>query len=123
MSSQITHAQLSNIHPLVEMLGTCDFKSVVAPFYQFTPSASCNGIPPLSRQSATRAQEGGPKHRETNQKLLGEPRVIYCSYASGLSTHSYPISTPSTVIPVLHKATFTPSIQPNLGLTPHSRLE
>ena len=32
MSSQIMHAQLSNIHPLAHILGTCVLISVVAPF-------------------------------------------------------------------------------------------
>ena len=49
IASQITQAQLSNIDKLAHMLGTNALRSVVAPFLQFIPTASCNGIPPLSR--------------------------------------------------------------------------
>ena len=49
MLSQITHSELSNVHPLVHLLGTCAVISVVVPFLQFIPTASCDVIPPLSR--------------------------------------------------------------------------
>ena len=43
--SQIMQAQLFNIHPLAHILGTGALISVVVSFLQFTPTASCNGIP------------------------------------------------------------------------------
>ena len=40
MSSQITHAQLTNKRPFANILGTCALISAVASFLQFTPTAS-----------------------------------------------------------------------------------
>ena len=40
MSSQITHAQSSNIHSLAHTLGICVLISIVKPFLQFTPTTT-----------------------------------------------------------------------------------
>ena len=83
--------------------------SVAAPFSQFIPTASCNGIPPLPMQVTTRARNTDhAKWRRETQSV---------TYAQGLSTLSNLHCLPaSTVIPLLPKATFTPFIQPNLSL-------
>ena len=52
MPSQITDAQLSNIHPLVHIPGKCASISIVAPFSQFTQTASFTGLQALSLESA-----------------------------------------------------------------------
>ena len=69
MSSQITPAQLFNIHSLAHTLGTCVWIPVVVTFLQFTPTESCNGIPPLSRGYTIRAFEGGPKEHRNQAKM------------------------------------------------------
>ena len=60
----------------------------------------------------TRAREGGPKEHSAKQKWQREIHPV--TYAPGLSTLTDRAAT--TVIPLLPKATFTPSIQPNPGL-------
>ena len=48
MSSQKTHPQSSNIHPLTHILDTCALIFSSCALLQFTPTTSYNGIPPLS---------------------------------------------------------------------------
>ena len=66
MSSQITLAQLSDIHPLAHTLGTSSLISVFAPFSQFTLTASRNGIPPL--QGAKPPERGRTVRKNTVTK-------------------------------------------------------
>ena len=61
----------------------------------------------------TRAREGGPKEHGAKQKRLRETHSVNMYQGSSL----FPIiRVASAVINLLPKATFTPSIQPNLGL-------
>ena len=62
--------------------------SLAAPFLQFNPTASCNGIQPFSMWGNTSAQEGGSKEHRNQEKWLSETRSS--TYAPGLSTFSYP---------------------------------
>ena len=111
MSSPITRAQSPTIHPLAHILGSCAFISVVEPFLQFIPTPSWNGIPPLSRCISTQ------KEHRNHAKMAAWNSIIYIRTRA---LHSF-LSlahrrAASTVIPLLPKATFTPSIQPNLRL-------
>ena len=117
MSSPITHAQSPTIHLLAHTLGFCAFTSVVAPFSQFISTPSCNGIPPLSRCISPQSTGG---RSEGTQELRKNGRVKLNHVLRTRALHSF-LSlarrcVTSTVIPLLPKATFTPSIQPNLGL-------
>ena len=118
MSSPITHAQSPTMHPLVQILGCCAFTSVVGPFSQFIPTPSCNGIPPLSRcispQSTGRQSEGTQEPSKNGRVKLNNLHVHQGSPLVPISCAA------STIIPLLPKATFTPSIQSNLDL-PHIR--
>ena len=64
MSSQITHRQLFNTHPLSHILGTCSLISAVAPFLKFVATASCNCIQPLQ----TKSQQSRGGRSETAQE-------------------------------------------------------
>ena len=114
MSSPITHSHSPTIHPLAHIQGSCAFISVVAPFLQFIPTPSCNGIPSLSRCISPQSAERGPKehrnpangrikynHLHTHQGSPLDP----ISRALPRSLHSHPSVAPRP-----------PSIQPNLGL-------
>ena len=88
MSSSITHAQTPTIHPLAHILGSCAFTSVVAPFLQFIPTPSCNGIPPLSR--CNKSPERGRAVRRNTGTTQKWPREIQSStYGPELSTPFY----------------------------------
>ena len=93
MSSPTTLAQSPTIHPLAHILGSCAFTSVVAPFLQFIPTPSCNGIPPLSRCNkspergrAVRRNPAKYNHLHTHQ---GSP-LVSISRASSRSLHRHP---------------------------------
>ena len=75
-------------------------------------TASCNGIPPVSRCEATRAREGCPKEPRKKSKK-GCFLLNYLHMHHSLLSFAHCRST-STVILLLPKATFTPSIQPYL---------
>ena len=65
-----------------------------------------------------RAREGGPKENRDKQKWPHETHSV--TYICTRDLHSFlsfvHCRAASTVIPLLPKATFTPFIQPNLGL-------
>ena len=62
-SSQITHSQPSNVHPLAHILDTCALVSVIAPFSQFAPTASrpSPGEKPPKQRRAVRKNTGTKK--------------------------------------------------------------
>ena len=61
----------------------------------------------------TRARESGPKKHRAKQKWPRETRSVTCTR----TLHSFARwRAASTIIPLLSKATFTSSMQPNLGL-------
>ena len=94
MSSQITQAQLSNIHSSAHILSTCALTSVVVPFLQFTQEP-----------------------RGIGWLILN---YLHVHQGSPLFPIFHVLSA-STVTPLLPKATFSPFIQPNLVL-PRARL-
>ena len=116
MSSPITLAQSLTMHSLAHILGSYAFISVVAPFPQFIPTPSCNGIPPLSR--CISPQGTAAKEPRNHAKWTRETQSS--TYALGLSTPYYlsrTVSQSAQSLFCVPKATFTPSIQCNLGLT------
>ena len=91
MSSQITHAHSSNIHPLANILGTCALISIVAYFLQFTSTAACDGISPLSMCQRYYHSTGG-RSEITQKKQVKNAAlyIIWSTYAPpGLSTPFY----------------------------------
>ena len=112
------HVNSDNTHTIIQHTHLSPYTwylrlfSVVEPFLQFIPTASCNGIQPL-QVITTRAREGGPKEHRANSVRYMWLSQIHVHRGSPL----FPICrAASTVIPLLPKATFTPSIQPNFGL-------
>ena len=103
MSSQITQTQSSNIHPLAHILDTCALIFSSCDLFTVYPT-------PL-KVKTTRAWDGGPKEYRATQKWPRETHLV--TYVPGLSTRS---DAASTIVPLLPKTPFTPSIQPNLGL-------
>ena len=122
MLSRITQAQSSNIHllPHTVYLTPVPWFSVVAPFdslsqpHQVTASHSSPGDNHQSTGGRSERKPDGAKMTEWNS----------FSYICSRALHSFLSFThccaPSIVIPLLPKATFIQSIQPNLGL-PHIR--
>ena len=91
--------------------------SLVTPLLQFIPTASCNGILPLITCFGDNHQStGGWWERTQGQvKMAAWNSFNYiCTWAlhSFLSNAYYHAA--STITPLLLKATFTPTIQPNL---------
>ena len=67
--------------------------------------------------TTTRAREGGPKEYKGQTKMAAWNSFSYICTRALHSFRSFAhCRAASTVIPLLPKATFTPSIQPNLGL-------
>ena len=106
MSSQITHT-IINIHPVAYILDICAliFSSCVTFYSSSQP-----------HHVTTRTREGSPKEHRAKQKLPRETHSV--TYVPGLSTlfDLSRIDAQPPVISLLAKATFTPSIHPNLGL-------
>ena len=106
-SSQITHLHLSNIHPLAHILGTWVFS-----------------LPQRHRAMASHPspcekwREGDPKEERNQAKMAAWNSFInVCTRALHTLVFFEDCHADSTVIPLLSKATFTPSIQPpNLSL-------
>ena len=113
MSSQITRIKHT---PLAHILDTCAliFSMGCAIFLQFITPLSVN--PSHLQVITTRAREVVPKEHGAMQKW---PRATF-SYIRTRALHSFlsfaHCRAASTVSSLLPKATFTPSIQPNLGL-------
>ena len=93
--------------------------SAVTPFLQFTPTTS-HATASHPSLGDNHQSMGGGKRRQGQQKWPRETHSI--SYALGLSTLPYlsrivaHCRAASTVILLMPKATFTPSIQPNISL-------
>ena len=113
MSSQITHMKSSNIHPLAHILdiwalifSSCAIFSLPQPHL-----VTASHLPPGDNHQST----GGLSKK--SQGTWNSFSYIICTRAlhSFLSNAHYRAA--FTVIPLLPKATFTPSIQPNLGLS------
>ena len=123
MSSVIMHAPSSSKHPLAHILGSCAFTSVIAPFSVCPNSIMERHPTPLGvYPPPTQSAEGGGSKEMKNQVKMAtgnqwRSSIIYiCPWALH-SFQSLPhCRAASTVIPLLSKATSTPSIQPNLGL-------
>ena len=117
MSSQITHAQIPNIYPLANIPGTRALifsNSALSTLYL---NSIMQRLQIPNQVKSPRPLEGGPKDIVSKQKWpLGSdaPGSLHFSLSY---THC---RSPSTVIPSVPMATFTPSIQPNFSLL-HTR--
>ena len=91
-----------------------DFK-LLRPFTIY-PNRIMQRHPTPLQVITTRARDGGPKEHSHKQEW---PRETFC-YICTRALHSFlsfaHCRAASNVIPLLPKATFTPSFQPNLGL-------
>ena len=120
ISSQITHTQSSNIHPLAYILDTAPWFSVIAPFYSLSQLHHVTASYP-SPGDNNQGMEGPLERTLVQAKIATFNSINYiCTralYSFPSFVHSHAAS---TVIRMLPKATFTPSIQPTLGL-PHTR--
>ena len=106
-----THTKSLKIHTLAHILDTCPF--IFSNCALFTVYHNC--IPPLSPQViTTRAREGSQKEHRAKQKRNSLSYICTRAFHSFLPFAYY--RTASLVIPLLPKATFTTSIQPNLCL-------
>ena len=84
------------------------------------PTASCSDI---HTSPGDNHQNTGGRSERTQARLKGSRETHSVTYVCTRTLHSFQsfqsfvhCRTSSTVIPLLLKATFTPSIQPNLGL-------
>ena len=116
MSSQITHTIIEHT-PLSTYTRhlPLDFQQL-CPFYSLSQPYHVTASHPL-QVTTNRAREGGTKEHRANQRHQHETHSV--TYVPGLSTLSYfsrIVGQASTVIPLLPKVTFRPSIQRNLGL-------
>ena len=116
MSSQITHTHNHKHTPLSPFTWHLRLFSVVVPFSHFIQTASCNGIPHTLQVITTRAQR--VVRNNTGPSKMAAWNSF--SYTWTRALHSFRTFTNcranSTVIPLLPKATFTPSIKHNLGI-------
>ena len=125
MSSQITDTQSSNIHRLAHIYLTptpwfsvvAPWFSVVAAFFTIYPNLIiCNGIPPLSGWKPPEHERAVLKN--TAQSKNGDVKLIKSHMYQG--SPLFPIFRALSLSLHHHssfaQATFTPSIQPNLGL-------
>ena len=116
MSSQIKQTHSHQDTPISPYTTPEPWFSVVAPFLQFIPTASCNGIPPSPCDD--HQSMGGRSERTQGQAKMAAWNLF--SYICTRALHAYRslvhCRAASTVVPLLPKATFTPSIQPYLGL-------
>ena len=114
MSSQITHTQSSNIHPLPHILSV-NFQQL-RPFYSLSQPHPGKRHPTPLQVITTRARESGPKEHRARQNS----RVILIQVLMHLGSRHFPIfralSGSLHRHSLLPKAAFPPSIQPNLGL-------
>ena len=116
-SSQITHTQSSNIHPLAHILDT----------YPLMFSSSMYSFHSLSQQHHVTASHPSPvitpEHGRAVRKNTGPSKngsvkliQLYMYQGSPLFSILRALSRIIHVIPLLHKATFNQSVQPNIGL-------
>ena len=120
MSSQITHSQLSNIHPLTLILDTYPLIfSSWAFFYSLAKLHYVMASHPSPGDCHSHQNTGGQSERTQGQvKLAALNSFSYICTRALNSFRSFALChAASTVIPLLPKATFTLSIQPNLGFT------
>ena len=110
MSIQITHTHTQSSTYSTQPIYLTQF-SLAAPFLRFVETASCNGINPSA----------GDNHQSTGgwSKRQGKAKISF-NYICTSPPHAFwsfaHCRAASTVIPLMTKATFTPSIRPNLGL-------
>ena len=114
--SDNTHTMI-NTHPLAHIRDTRDLIfSSCAPFTVYPNPIMPRHYAPL-QVIITRAREGGPKEKSAKQKMARWNSFSYICTRALHSFRSFALCrATSTVIPLLPKATFIPSIQPNLGL-------
>ena len=87
MSSQITHAQLCNIHTLVHILGTCALILVVPPFYSLprTHHVTASYLSPGDKSQG----HGRAVRKYTEIKQKWPRRTQSSTYVPGLFVPSY----------------------------------
>ena len=98
-SSQITHIQSSNIHPLAHILDTCEFI--------LNSSALFTLYPTLVQVITTKAWEGGPKQHRAKQN--GQVKLIQLHLYQGSSLLSCIVVQPP---PSFHCCPRPPSHKP-----------
>ena len=86
MSSQITHTQSSNIHPLAHILDICALVFSSWALFTVYPNRNMKRHPTPLQVITRTAQEGGPKEHRAKQKWPPETHSV--TYAPGLSTFS-----------------------------------
>ena len=113
MSSQIKHTHSHQDNPKAPILDTWALIFSRCALFVVYPNCIMWRHPSPLHVITTRAWEGGSKENSAKQKLPRETHSVtyVCTRASFVHCHAT-----STVIPLLPKATFTLSIQPNLCL-------
>ena len=116
MSIQITRTQSSTYRLYLIYLTSAPWYSVVAPFYSLSQAHHVTASHPSTGDN--QESMGGQSERTQGQAKM----AVWNSF-SYTCTRAHPSfqsfvhwHAASTVIPLLRKATFTPSIQPNIGL-------
>ena len=111
MSSRITRTQSSNIHPLAHLLDTCALIfSLMNPFYSLSQPhhvTASHLSPGDNRRSMGGWSERTQGQQNGRQKLI---RLYICTRALHSFLSFAHCRVAPTVIPLLPKATFTPSI-------------
>ena len=113
------YTQSSYIHPYAHIFDTsCDLIFSICALFTVYPNSIMERHPTLLQVITTRGREGCPKEHRAMQKLPRKTHSV--TYAPGLSTISYLSRIvehpPPSFLFCPIKATFTPSIQPDLGL-------
>ena len=116
MSSQIMHARSYNIHPLVHILGTCPLISVVTPFFTVYPNRIMERHPTPLQVISHESTQGRTKRQDTSKNIVARKTIIYiCTRVLHFFLSFAYYRAAFTVISQLPKASFTISIQPNIG--------
>ena len=108
ISSQITHTQSSNVHPLAHIVDTCNLIFSSCALFTVYHNLIMKWHPTPLQVITTRAREGGPKEHREMQKMASWNSF---SYICTRALHSFVFfvhwRAVSSVIPLLPKATFT----------------
>ena len=105
--------------PLAHIPDNCSVIFISCAFFTVYPNHIVDRHPTPLQVITTRAREGGPKEHRTKQN--GSVKLIQLHIHQGSPIfYIFYSRAASTVTPLSPKATFIPSIQPNLGL-PHIR--
>ena len=115
ISSQITHTQSSNVHPLAHIVDTCNLIFSSCALFTVYHNLIIKWHPTPLQVITTRAREGGPKEHREMQKWPRETHSVTCTRALHSFIFFVHWRVVSSVIPLLPKATFT-HLSSHLGL-------